>query len=116
MLAIEDQIKEIKFETKIAEDELNSVLKAANLVDRKLKLIDRRKMSLANKIGDIVRDLPILDFMAPYFKVEQVVLPNIKYNVNFASVPEVDRCKSCHLGIDNQTIMMQNSHLQPILI
>ncbi|HIN19573.1 MAG TPA: hypothetical protein EYM76_01715, partial [Candidatus Marinimicrobia bacterium] len=101
MLAIEDQIKEIKFETEIAEDELNSVLKAANLVDRKLKLIDRRKMSLANKIGDIVRDLPILDFMAPYFKVEQVVLPNIKYNVNFASVPEVDRCKSCHLGIDN---------------
>ncbi|SVB64168.1 uncharacterized protein METZ01_LOCUS217022, partial [marine metagenome] len=91
----------IKLETKIAQDALNSVLKAANLVDRKLKLIDRRKMSLANKIGDIVRDLPILDFMAPYFKVEQVVLPDIKYNVNFASVPEVDRCKSCHLGIDN---------------
>ncbi|SVD61420.1 uncharacterized protein METZ01_LOCUS414274, partial [marine metagenome] len=91
----------IKLETKIAQDALNSVLKAVNLVDRKLKLIDRRKMSIANKIGDIVRDLPILDFMAPYFKVEQVVLPDIKYNVNFASVPEVDRCKSCHLGIDN---------------
>ena len=101
MLANETQIKEIKLETKIAQDELNSILKAVNLVDRKLKLIDRRKMSIANKIGDIVRDLPILDFMAPYFKVEQVVLPDIKYNVNFASVPEVDRCKSCHLGIDN---------------
>ena len=101
MLANETQIKEIKLEAKIAQDELNSVLKAVNLVDRKLKLIDRQKMSIANKIGDIVRDLPILDFMAPYFKVEQVVLPDIKYNVNFASVPEVDRCKSCHLGIDN---------------
>ncbi|HJM84400.1 MAG TPA: c-type cytochrome [Candidatus Marinimicrobia bacterium] len=101
MLANETQIKEIKLETEIAQDELNSVLKAVNLVDRKLKLIDRQKMSIANKIGDIVRDLPILDFMAPYFKVEQVVLPDIKYNVNFASVPEVDRCKSCHLGIDN---------------
>jgi len=101
MLANEDQIKDIKFETKIAHEELNAVLKEVDLVDRKLKLIDRRKMSLANKIGDIVRDLPILDFMAPYFKIEQVVLPNIKYNVNFASVPEVDRCKSCHLGIDN---------------
>ena len=33
MLAIENQIKEIKFETKIAQDELNSVLKAVNLVD-----------------------------------------------------------------------------------
>ncbi|MDP7027260.1 MAG: c-type cytochrome [Candidatus Marinimicrobia bacterium] len=101
MLANETQIKEIKLDAKIAQDELNSVLKAVNLVDRKLKLIDRQKMSIANKIGDIVRDLPILDFMAPYFKVEQVVLPDIKYNVNFASVPEVDRCKSCHLGIDN---------------
>ena len=101
MLKNEVQIKEIKLETKIAQDELNLVLKSVNLVDRKLKQIDRRKMSIANKIGDIVRDLPILDFMAPYFKVEQVVLPNIKYNVNFALVPEVDRCMSCHLGIAN---------------
>ena len=29
------------------------------------------------------------------------MLPDIKYNVNFASVPEVDRCTSCHLGITN---------------
>ena len=56
---------------------------------------------LSNKIGDIVRDLPIIDFLAPYYKVEQVVLPEVKYNVNFAEVPEVDRCTSCHLGIMN---------------
>ena len=58
-------------------------------------------MSLSNQIGDIVRDLPIIDFLAPYYKVEQVVLPDIKYNVNFTEVPEVDRCTSCHLGIAN---------------
>ena len=58
-------------------------------------------MTIFNQIGDIVRDLPILDFMQPYYKVNQVVLDDIKYDVNFASVPSVDRCTSCHLGISN---------------
>jgi len=101
MLSQEASIKEMDAERKLAEDELNQVLKEVNLVDRKLSKLDRDRMSFANKLGDIVRDLPILDFMAPYYKVEQVVLPEIKYNVNFASVPEVDRCTSCHLGIAN---------------
>ena len=101
MLAAEDTINAIGSEKKLAGDELNQVLKEVNLVDRKLINLDRKRMSIANKIGDIVRDLPILDFLAPYYKIEQAVLPDIKYNVNFASVPEVDRCTSCHLGISN---------------
>ena len=101
MLAAEDTINAIGREKKLAGDELNQILKEVNLVDRKLTNLDRKRMSIANKIGDIVRDLPILDFLAPYYKIEQAVLPDIKYNVNFASVPEVDRCTSCHLGISN---------------
>ena len=101
MLVAEDTINAIGSEKKLAGDELNQVLKEVNLVDRKLTNLDRKRMSIANKIGDIFRDLPILDFLAPYYKIEQAVLPDIKYNVNFASVPEVDRCTSCHLGISN---------------
>ena len=98
---IEGNIKSLSSEKVEAQDELNKVLRDVNIADRKLKKLDRNNMSFANKIGDIVRDLPILDFLAPYYKVEQVVLPEIKYNVNFAHVPEVDRCTSCHLGITN---------------
>ena len=58
-------------------------------------------MTLLNQLGDFVRDLPIIDFMDPYYKVNQVVVADVKYDVNFASVPSVDRCTSCHLGIDN---------------
>ena len=101
MLVAEDTINAIGSEKKLAGDELNQVLKEVNLVDRKLTNLDHKRMSIANKIGDIFRDLPILDFLAPYYKIEQAVLPDIKYNVNFASVPEVDRCTSCHLGISN---------------
>ena len=49
-------------------------------------------MSFQNKIADFVRDLPILDFMAPYYKVNQIVVQDVKYDVNFAAVPQVDRC------------------------
>ena len=72
-----------------------------NIVDNKLKKIDRNRMTLANQVGDVVRDLPILDFLDPYYKINQVVVRDVKYDVNFAAVPKVDRCTSCHLGIDN---------------
>ena len=64
---------------------------------------------MANKLGDIVRDLPILDFLDPYYKVNQIVVADVKYDVNFAAVPVVDRCTSCHLGIDNPDFLMLRS-------
>jgi len=100
-LSTETQIKKLKEDLKLAGNELNSVLKDVKLVEKKLDLLDRNRMTLANKIGDVVRDLPIIDFMDPYYKVNQIVVSDIKYDVNFAAVPTVDRCTSCHLGIDN---------------
>ena len=99
--AIESQIKSIKLDVKQKKDALSRFTKDYNLAKNKLTKLDRDQMTLANKLGDIVRDLPILDFLDPYYKVHQVVVADVKYDVNFASVPVVDRCTSCHLGIDN---------------
>jgi len=101
VLTIEQQLKNLRRTLKISEDDLNVYLKEVNLLNTKLNKLDRSKMSYLNQLGDLVRDLPILDFMDPYYKVNQVVAHDIKYDVNFASVPSVDRCTSCHLGIDN---------------
>ena len=97
----DDAIKSMRADVKLRLDELNIVLKQVNIVDNKLKKIDRNRMTLANQVGDVVRDLPILDFLDPYYKINQVVVRDVKYDVNFAAVPKVDRCTSCHLGIDN---------------
>ena len=99
--AIESEIKSIKLDVKQKKDALARFTKDYNLAKNKLNKLDRDQMTLANKLGDIVRDLPILDFLDPYYKVNQIVVADIKYDVNFASVPVVDRCTSCHLGIDN---------------
>jgi len=97
----EKAIKDLKANVKLKKDELNIVLKDVTIVDNKLSKIDRERMTFANKVGDVVRDLPIIDFLDPYYKVNQVVVRDVKYDVNFAAVPKVDRCTSCHLGIED---------------
>ena len=77
MLTAEETINEIGREKKLAGDELNQVLKEVNLVDRKLTNLDRKRMSFSNKIGDIFRDLPILDFLAPYYKIKHILKPTL---------------------------------------
>ena len=98
---IEKNIKSIKADVKESQDEMDAYTKKYNLTKNKLAKIDRDRMTTGNKLGDIIRDLPIVDFLDPYYKVNQVVVADIKYDVNFAAVPVVDRCTSCHLGIDN---------------
>ena len=99
--AIEKDINLIKADVKKSQEQFAAFTKKYDLTKNKLAKIDRARMNTGNKLGDIVRDLPIIDFLDPYYKVNQVVIPDIKYDVNFAAVPVVDRCTSCHLGIDN---------------
>ena len=101
MLSNEESIKAMQAGMKLAQDEMNLYLKDVNLVEKKLDKLDRQRMTMANKIGDFIRDLPIIDFLDPYYEVKQHVVTDIKYDVNFAIVPTVDRCTSCHMGIMN---------------
>ena len=60
-----------------------------------------RSTSIApSLVKDYFRDAPLLDFMAPTLKVQQVITPNIVDDVNFTRVPKMDRCMTCHLAID----------------
>jgi cytochrome c2 len=82
-----------------AQRELNSVTQAAVLIKRKLETDDPGFARTGVRIANFIRDLPILDLSQPTLKVNQVVLPGITENLNFAQVPRVDRCATCHLGI-----------------
>ena len=97
----ETKLKNLKKSLKEAQENREIILKKVSLSQNKLNVLDRSKMSFMNKLGDIVRDLPVLDFMDPYYKVKQTVVKDIHYDVNFAAMPAVDRCTSCHLGIAN---------------
>jgi mono/diheme cytochrome c family protein/predicted nucleic acid-binding Zn-ribbon protein len=53
-----------------------------------------------SKTKDYFLNAPMIDFLAPTLKVQQIILPNIVDDVNFTRVPKMDRCQTCHLSID----------------
>ena len=81
-LNTENKIKEFNEDFKKASDDLDGILKDVNLIEKKLEALDRSRMTTSNKIADIVRDLPIIDFMDPYYEVHQIVVPDVKYPIS----------------------------------
>src|SRR5437867_5017599 len=51
---------------------------------------------------DYFRNAPLLDFMAPTIRIQQIILPNVVDDVNFIRVPKMERCQTCHLAIDKK--------------
>ena len=66
-----------------------------DLIARRVKAIDH------NLFNDYIRNAPIADMLAPTLKIDQQVLPDLKDNYNFMYVGRVDRCTTCHVGIDD---------------
>ena len=46
------------------------------------------------------RNAPVLDMLNPSEKIQQILVPNLFNDHPFLQVPRVDRCTTCHLGID----------------
>ncbi len=57
--------------------------------------------SLAPSFPNTFRNLPVVDFIDPSIEVRQVLVRNVTEELNFAQVPRIDRCQTCHLAIDN---------------
>ena len=53
-------------------------------------------------VKDYFRNAPLLDFLAPTLKIQQIILPNVVDDVNFIRVAKMDRCQTCHLAIDKK--------------
>ena len=49
-----------------------------------------------------MRNLPVLDLANPSLKVNQIMPANLQDDVIFSGTPKVDRCTTCHLGIDKK--------------
>lgn len=98
---IQNKILKFTSRLKSLQKDLKPLTKQIEIYERKLKRIDWDQMSLANRFGDMIRNLPVVDFANPNYKIRQIVLSDIRDDVNFMKVSKVDRCTTCHLGIDN---------------
>ncbi|MBI4971950.1 MAG: c-type cytochrome [Candidatus Omnitrophica bacterium] len=58
--------------------------------------------ALAPGFFNAFRNSAIFDFMAPTYKVHQLVMEDLFDDYNFVRVPKVDRCTTCHTAIDTK--------------
>ena len=93
--AIQGRINEITAKRDQAQAAYDELFKQKARAERKLAKVapDWRRLLL---------NLPMVDFVGPTLKVKQVVLPDLKNDVNFLQIPRVDRCMTCHVGINQK--------------
>jgi len=60
--------------------------------------IETRVANLKKGVDYFVLNAPLMDFILPSLKVEQVILPGLYQNINFTNIDRVDRCLTCHVA------------------
>jgi len=81
------------------EDDLQRSIKH---MEDSIGLLTKRLDQLSSALVQDVVNAPVIEFAASTFKVEQIVAESHHIDVNFATVPRVDRCTTCHKGIDRK--------------
>jgi cytochrome c2 len=116
MAAREPEIVEVKLGVEKLEalkEKKESVLKKGTeeekSIDREIKKLTKDVTNLETKIQKLkpsfIKELlnaPMLDFMNPTLRIQQIVVENIYDDYYFTKVQKVDRCITCHLGIDQK--------------
>jgi mono/diheme cytochrome c family protein len=69
---------------------------------------------LASFVAGGLRDAPLLDPFAPVTKIEQKVFPELTEDYNFAQIGRVDRCITCHKGIDKVSVDPKTGEVTPV--
>src|SRR6185436_17578085 len=64
------------------------------------ELLNKQLRHVAMSSDNLILNAPMLDFINPTLKIDQVVLNDLFIDMNYMSVPRVDRCMTCHRAID----------------
>jgi len=65
-----------------------------------MELLNEQLGKVTPNEGTVILNAPMLDFVNPTLKIDQVVLGDLFIEMNYMSVPRVDRCMTCHRAID----------------
>ena len=80
---------------KDAEDKKKELTASVDLLNKQLTTVDMGRFST-----NWILSQPMLDFVNPVIKIDQVVLNDLSIDMNYMNVPRVDRCQTCHRAID----------------
>jgi cytochrome c2 len=87
----EDQLAEKRSGLTAAEDRLTALRKGLDTLEQQVARLDK-------KIDFFLLNAPLMDFLEPDLKVDQVMLSGLYNDINFTEVDRVDRCLTCHVA------------------
>ena len=88
---VDEWLKKVKD----AEDKEKDLTASVDLLNKQLAAVDMKPFS-----PNWILNQPMIDFISPTLKIDQVVLPDLPIDMNYMNVPRVDRCQTCHRAID----------------
>jgi len=102
------QVEKLTLDLRAAQAELGNLTKARDDAQKGIddllaeynRLRVRRTALNPGTIVTSFRNAPVFDMLNPSEKIQQVMLPNLYYDHPFKQIARVDRCKTCHYGID----------------
>jgi cytochrome c2 len=103
-----DQRDQLTLDQQAAEAELNKFVGTRNEAQKGIETLNTDYNRLKTRLNSLnpgliitsFRNAPVFDMLNASEKVQQVILPNLYYDHPFKQIPRVDRCKTCHQGID----------------
>ena len=87
------------------EKQIADLNRSRNSLQEKLNKVNPQGMA---KLSDRVRNAPLMDWFNPTEKVQQLVVPEIRTDLNFLTVETIDRCNTCHVNIDQPAYEEEN--------
>jgi hypothetical protein len=100
-------LQEVTRKRDAAQAAVNIWLKKIKDVEEKKKelnasidLLNKQLTNVSASTNFFLLNAPMLDFISPTFKIDQVVLPDLYVEMNYMQVPRVDRCVTCHRAIE----------------
>ncbi len=93
------------------QEEIAAYRKAEDEQKKDLENLARERRALEDKLsklkpaglgalGEKGRNAPLVDWFNPSEKIEQVIVPGVRTDLNFLTVETADACQTCHTNID----------------
>jgi cytochrome c2 len=103
------QLQDVEARRAAAQGRLNELEKTRLAAEKDRTELEAQRTRLEARLQTIkpgfvtfVRNLPVLDLANPSLKINQIMPTNLKDDVIFTATEKVDRCTTCHLGIDKK--------------
>lgn len=90
----------------VLEKEKTRLLADQVALNKKRDAVQPRRLDA--KLSARMRQIPLMQFINPSEKVTQDVLPDIRTDVAFQKITTVDRCRTCHVNIDDENFAEEN--------